>query len=139
MDHIGQFIQNHWQLSLAFVIISSLVFINEYLTMKKQGKSLSTEQAINLINNENAVVIDLRDQTMFKTGHIIGSIRASEDDFKSVKMDKYKEKPLILVCTRGIQAANIAKDLRSKNFTNPMILRGGIDAWKEAKLPLVKK
>ncbi|MDF1757998.1 MAG: rhodanese-like domain-containing protein [Legionellaceae bacterium] len=139
MDHLGQFIQNHWQLSLAFVILSFLVFINEYLEMRKQGKTLSAEQAVELINHENAVVIDLRDPAAFKAGHIIGSIRASEADFETAKMNKYKNKTIILVCNKGIQAAAVAKNIRTKEFTNPMVLNGGIEAWKTASLPIIKK
>ncbi|OGV33548.1 MAG: sulfurtransferase [Legionellales bacterium RIFCSPHIGHO2_12_FULL_35_11] len=139
MLQFGQFIQNHWQFSLAFVIISFLIFINEYLTLQKQAKSISSEQAIDMMNNQNAVIIDLREPGLYKSGHIIDSIRASEADFKSGKLDKYKNSPIILVCTRGIQAAAVAKDIRTKDFKNPMVLRGGLDAWKEDKLPLVKK
>lgn len=139
MDHIAQFIQNHWQLSLAFVVITSLIFINEYLSMKKQGKSVSPEQAIDLINHQNAIILDIRDAAAFKSGHIINSIRAAEADFNSTKMDKYKNKTTIIVCTRGIQAANLAKNLRTKGFTESMVLSGGIDAWKAAGLPLIKK
>lgn len=139
MGNISQFISNHWQLSVAFVIISILIFINEMLNAKKQGKSISPEQAVDLINNENALVVDLRDQVAFKSGHIISSIRASESDFDTAKMHKYKNKTIILVCNRGIQATNLAQKLKKQEYINPMVLSGGIDAWKAANLPLTKK
>lgn len=139
MEQFVQFIQSHWQLSVAFVVISSLIGINELLNLRKQGKTISPEEAINLINNANAAIIDLRDPNAFKTGHIIGAIRATEADFSTPRFDKYKNQDIILVCNRGIQAAIVAKNLRSQKFKNPMVLKGGIEAWKQVNLPLVKK
>ena len=57
-----------------------------------------------MINNENALVIDLRDRESFKKGHIIDSINATAEDFEQPKMNKYKNKTIILVCARGLQS-----------------------------------
>lgn len=139
MEQLGKFLQNHWQLSIAFIVISILILINELINQRKQGKSISPETAINYINNNDAVVLDLRDAAAFKAGHIIGAIRVSESDFATPKFSKYKNKDIVLVCARGIQAANVATKLRSQDFTNPMVLNGGIEAWRQANLPLIKK
>lgn len=139
MDQFVQFIQNHWQLGVAFVVISILIFINEFLNLRSQGKSISSEEVVNLINNGNVTVFDLRDPTAFKNGHIIGAIRATEADFSTPRFNKYKTQDLILVCDRGIQSANLAKTLRTQQYSKPMVLKGGLDAWKQTNLPLVKK
>ena len=76
MEHLGQFITNHWQLWLALVIILLLIFINELLTQKKRAKELSPADAVDMINHENAVVIDLRDAELYRAGHIINAIPA---------------------------------------------------------------
>ena len=138
MDLLGQFIINHWALWLALVVVLLLIFINEKLAQKKRAKELSPQTAVNLINNDNAVVIDLRDTDTFRKGHIIDSIRATADDFNQQRMDKYKEKPLILVCSRGLQSGPLAAKLKQQGFSQPMVLAGGIDAWQAADLPLIK-
>lgn len=138
MEQLGQFIINHWSLWLALVILLLIIFINELQTQKKRAKELSPQAAVNLINHENAVVIDLRDAEVFRSGHIIGAIRASVDDFNEQRMDKYKTKSLILVCARGLQSAPLATKLREQGFTQPMALAGGMAAWQTAELPLVK-
>ena len=138
MHLLGQFIINHWVLWLALVVVLLLIFINEKLAQTKRAKELSPQTAVNLINNDNAVVIDLRDTDTFRKGHIIDSIRATADDFNQQRMDKYKEKPLILVCARGLQSGSLAAKLRGQGFSQPMVLAGGIDAWKAADLPLIK-
>lgn len=134
MEHLGQFVLNHWQLCLAFVIILVLLFINEAMTQKRRGQELSPQAAVNLINHEDALILDLRDKEQFLSGHIIDSIQANADD----PMDKYKDKTLLLTCARGIQSAALAEKLRNQSFQKLFVLHGGIEAWKQAGLPLVK-
>jgi rhodanese-related sulfurtransferase len=139
MQQLAQFISNHWELWLALLGILVLIFINEIMAQKKRGKTLSPAAAIDMINRENAVVIDLREQDAFRAAHIIDSVRASADDFSQKRMEKYQQKPFILVCARGLQSAALASKLKAQGFIEPMVLAGGIAAWQEAGLPLVKK
>lgn len=136
---MGQFITHHWQLSVAFIIIFVIIFVNEYVSAQKQNKSVSVEQAIDQMNHHNATIIDIRSADLFKKGHILNAIRANEDDFKLPKMNQYKDKALIIVCSRGIQANLVATKLRAQGFTQTMVLAGGIEAWQNANMPLVKK
>jgi rhodanese-related sulfurtransferase len=138
MEHLGQFILNHWGLWLTFISLLIMVFINETLMQKKRGKSLTPAMAVDLINNENAVVVDLRDIDTFRSGHIINAIQASDNDFGKQRLQKYKESPVILVCARGLQSAQLATKLREQGFTKPMFLSGGMAAWIDTGLPTVK-
>ena len=140
MNHIGQFIINHWAQWLLFIIILLFIFINELLTQKKRAKELSPHAAVALINdNEQVVLIDLRDKESYRKGHIINSIQAGVEDFDQSKMDKYKSKTVILICPRGLQSRVVAAKLRSKGFLHPIVLAGGLSAWQNAGLPLIKK
>ena len=139
MDNISHFASRHWQLVVAFVVIFIVLMIYEYYSLKKAGKAISTAQAIEQINHFSAVVIDLRPAEIFKKGHIIGAIRATEADFRLPKMHQHKDKPVILVCTRGFESQKLAPKLASQGFSQLMTLEGGISAWQTAKLPLVKK
>ncbi|KTD08609.1 rhodanese-like domain-containing protein [Legionella jamestowniensis] len=138
MGQLWQFIINHWALWLALIIILLLVFINEAQAQKKRAKELSPQAAVDFINHKEAVIIDLRDVETFRKGHIVDAIRASQDDFDEQRMDKYKERPIILVCARGLQSTQLATKLREKGFSEPLVLSGGIAAWQAAELPLVK-
>ena len=138
MQQLGQFVIHHWALCLTVVSILVLIFINEWVSQKNNAKQLSAAAAVDLINHEDALVIDIRDQELFRAGHILDAIRASADDFNQQRMDKYKKKPLILVCSKGIQAAALATKLREQGFEQPFVLAGGLAAWQEASLPLVK-
>ncbi len=138
MEQLTQFAANHWQLWLSLLIILILIFVNELISQKKRGKELSTTAAVEMMNHHNAVVIDLRDSDAFRAGHIIDAIRASADDFNQKKMDKYKNKPIILVCARGLQSSALAVKLRAQGFTQPMTLAGGMAAWQTNNLPVIK-
>lgn len=138
MEHAGQFITNHWQLWLALVVVLLAIFINEFIAQKQRGKELSATAAVEMINHENAIIIDLRDAETFRAGHIIDAINATADDFSQQRMVKYKTKPIIFVCARGLQSAPLTAKLRTQGFTQPMVLAGGIAAWQAASLPLVK-
>lgn len=138
MEQLGQFIVNHWPLWLTLVIILALIALNERLTQKKRAKELTPQAAVNLINHDDAIVFDLREAEAFRNGHIIDAIRVTASDFNEQRMDKYKTKPLILVCARGLQSGPLATQLKQKGFEQPMVLAGGISAWQTAALPLVK-
>lgn len=138
-DNLGQFALRHWELVVAFGLIFTAIMIYEYYSLKKAGKAISTAQAIEQINHCSAVVIDLRPAEIFKKGHIIGAIRATESDFRLPKMQQYKDQPVILVCSRGLESQKMAPKLTAQGFSQLMTLEGGISAWQMAKLPVVKK
>jgi rhodanese-related sulfurtransferase len=138
MEQLTQFFSNHLGLWLTGFLILIFIFINEFIAFKKKAQELSPAQIVDLINNDNAVVIDLRDAETFKTGHIIDAVRVAPEDFNTPRMDKYKTKSIILVCAKGLQSAPLAVKLRQQGFTTPLVLSGGIAAWTTQGMPLVK-
>jgi len=138
MGHLGQFIINHWELWVALIVILLLIFINERMAQKNRAKEISPQEVVALINEDNATIFDLRDVENFRKGHIINAQRASADDFALPKMNSCKNKTIILVCANGQQSSPLAQKLRGQDFTNPLVLAGGMAAWQNADLPLVK-
>lgn len=138
MQQIEAFIINHWDLWLALIIILFLIFINERLTQKKRPPMLSAAGLVELMNQQDAVVVDIRDKELFHAGHIINAIRASAEDFETERMKQYQDKPIVLVCTKGLQAESLALTLRNKGYKNIMVLNGGMNTWSQASMPLVK-
>jgi rhodanese-related sulfurtransferase len=92
---------------------------------------------VDLMNDDKAVLIDIRDKETFKNGHILNSIQTNPEDFDTQKMSKYKNKPIVLICSKGIQSQSLASKIKTKGF-EPLVLGGGLDAWQNADLPLVK-
>lgn len=138
MNQLSQFVVHHWPLCVAFFVLLFIIVLNELMTYKTKATEITPQKAIDLINNEGAVIIDLREKEAFKKGHIIDSINAVAADFSQPKMSQYKDKHLILVCAKGQQAASVATTIRPLGF-KPSVLRGGFAAWQNDDLPLVKK
>ncbi len=138
MTEISNFIVNHWALSLALLLILVMIFLNEIYSQKQQGKALSAQALVDKMNSEDAQVFDLRDTQQFQKGHITGAQRVNADDFSQPRLTKYKNKPVILVCAKGLQSAPLAASLKTQGYTDVMILSGGMMSWTDAGLPLVK-
>lgn len=135
-NQLQEFVLHHWELWLALLVVLSLLLINEHITKKNGPQALSTAEAIDAINHQDAIVIDMREANAFQAGHVVGAKNHPGEPLG--KLEKYKDKPLILVCARGLQSSALAVKLRKQGFANVMILAGGITAWKTANLPLTK-
>jgi rhodanese-related sulfurtransferase len=133
------FVSHHWSLWLAFFAVLALVLLNERILQKQGPKNLSANAAVNAINHDKAIVLDMRDVEAFRQSHIVNAKNIPNANIDQTdKLEKYKTKPFILICTRGLQSSSLAVKLRKQGFTDVMVLTGGITAWKAASLPLVK-
>ena len=92
-----------------------------------------------MANSEDAVFVDIRDSKDFNAGHIANAVNIPFSALASRmnELDKYKDKPLILVCKSG-QTVNMAgKTLREKGF-NAVRMSGGMMEWSNQNLPVVR-
>ncbi len=69
-----QFAIRHWMLSLAFVIVLAAIFFEEARGKKSTKTHLTPTDAVNLINHEHAVILDVRAETKFKEGHLVNAV-----------------------------------------------------------------
>jgi len=139
MQDLEIFISTHWQLAYAFGAVLTALAIVEFLRSKRASSTIDTTRAVHLMNREHAVIIDTRAADTVRQGRIIDAIAISLNDLQpnSKKLEKYKSKPVILICNTDTEAQKTAAAL-SKQGYNSFALAGGIRSWKEAGLPLVK-
>lgn len=102
--------------------------------------NLGTTEAINLINRNHALVLDVRNDAEFAGGHIVDAKHIPLDKLaeRLTELNKYKDKPILVNCQRGARSAKACDILRKAGFTQVNNLQGGLDAWLAAKLPVVK-
>lgn len=102
--------------------------------------NLTTAEAINLINRSHAIVLDVRNDAEFANGHIVDAKHIPVDKLaeRLNELTKYKDKPILVNCQRGMRSAKACDILRKAEFTQVHNLQGGLDAWLAAKLPVVK-
>jgi len=103
------------------------------------GASVSTLQATLLINQQNALVLDVREGAEYEKGHMLNArnIALGELESRAGEIEKHKTKPVIVVCDDGNPSGRAAAALR-KGFEQVFTLSGGIGAWRQAGLPLEK-
>lgn len=138
MDNLVSFILHHWALSLAFVVVVIAIFVDEYRSKVGGSTGLLPSQLVTKINRETAAVLDIRQADAFRKGHIINAINIPGKDLMAnlKKLEKYRNKPLVLVCQSGMEAVKKAALLKKQGFDELYILKGGMDAWKKEGLPL---
>jgi rhodanese-related sulfurtransferase len=138
MDQLFAFISNHPFLVGAFVVLLALFIRNE---MSRGGAAVSAQELVQLVNNEGAVVVDLRDKGDFEAGHIVDSINIpfANIEARLGELDKYKDKPVVLACKMGQHSGSAGTQLRKAGFEQVSRLRGGIADWRAQNLPVVKK
>lgn len=126
--------------SIALVGLTIAIIGNEVSRLLRGYKSLVPAQVTALINQENALVVDLRPYADFQKGHIAGSknVLMSQFDPESKQLAPAKVLPIVLVCQSGMTVAGAAKRLKKAGFERVHVLDGGIAAWQQAELPLVK-
>lgn len=138
MHQVVEFVGNHWFLFVALIIIAGLLAYN--LIVGNKG-SIEPLQATEMINRQDAAVIDVRPAADFWQGHIINATNIPMNGFKNqlATLNKLKGKPIIINCRSGASSSLACGQLRKAGFEEVYNLRGGIMAWESAGLPLTKK
>ena len=140
MDRLLEFAQQNLMLSLVLAGLTLALVVTEVMRLFRGFKAVSPAQLTELINRENALVVDLRGQGDFEKGHIIGArhVLPSQVDPEGKLLAKAKESPVVLVCAVGVTASATAQKLVKAGFKKVSVLDGGIGAWTGAGLPLAK-
>ena len=102
--------------------------------------NVSATEAVMLMSRSKPLILDVRDATEFASGHIQGAknIPMAELAGRIKEIEKFKDKPVLVHCQRGMRAKSACSILRAQQFSQLSNLQGGLDTWVEAKLPLIK-
>jgi rhodanese-related sulfurtransferase len=102
--------------------------------------NISPTEAVMLMSRSKPLVLDVRDKAEFDAGHIQGAkhVPLAELPNRIKELEKFKEKPVLVHCQKGMRAKTACTILRGQQFTKLHQLQGGLAAWQEAKLPVVK-
>ncbi|HEY6131713.1 MAG TPA: rhodanese-like domain-containing protein [Halioglobus sp.] len=131
-----EFLTQQWILAAALMVAAAMLIVYE---SRKSGPSLSPQQAINIVNAEEGVFVDLRETAEFRKGHIVSAINipAAKLPERMVELDKYKDKPIVLVCKMGQQSGAAGKQLKAANYPKVYKMTGGMMEWGTLQLPTV--
>jgi rhodanese-related sulfurtransferase len=133
------FVQNNIFL-IAIAFISGAMLLWPMVRRGAAGPSVNTLEATQLINRQDAVVIDVREADDYAKGHVLGArnVPLSQFETRVADLEKHKAKPVIVYCESGNRAGTAQATLRAKGFEQAFNLSGGVGAWQQAGLPMEK-
>lgn len=137
IEQLFEFVGNHFILVGMFVALLFAFLVNEG---KQGGAAITASNLVTLINKQDALVVDVRDQKDFKQGHISGAVNIpySSLESRAPELDDHKDKPVVIVCKMGQHSGAAGRKLKALGFQDVRRLSGGISEWTAASLPLVK-
>jgi rhodanese-related sulfurtransferase len=141
MDQLITFTSNNIILVGAIVLIS-LMLLHSFVGEKLRGySSVSPTQSTLMINREDALILDVRENNEYSEGHIINSVHIPLSNLKTRLSDieKHKTQKVIVACRSGHRSSQACVTLKKAGFEQVFNLSGGVMAWGSANLPLIKK
>ncbi|HEY2255198.1 MAG TPA: rhodanese-like domain-containing protein [Variovorax sp.] len=133
-----KFIVDNWLLIL--IALSSGGMLAWPMVRGANAGSLTAQGAVQLINRQRAVVVDVREPEEFAAGHVTGAknVPLNELEQKLPAAVKNKSLPLLLVCASGARAQRAVATARKLGYEQAQAVAGGLKSWKDANLPLEK-
>ena len=140
MEQFPEFVANHLFLFSLLIGILMLLLWNLFGNTVSGIRVITPMEVTRMMNHENAVVLDIRSEKDFSGGHILNAINIPADKLQDRKPDleRFKDKPVIITCRFGSDSSRAARILKSFAIDNVHCLKGGIQAWSQANLPLTR-
>lgn len=139
MDRLLEYVNNHPFLAGAAVLAVVVVLGYELRRRANAAAAVSPGTAVRMMN-DGAVLLDVRSANQFKDGHISGarSLPADQITDGAAVLDRLRDKAVIACCESGVTSAAAARTLTRLGFKQVYNLRGGLAAWRQDNLPVVK-
>ncbi len=138
LQHLPEFIGNHLMLAMVFAVLLVTLIGSEVAQLFRGYKELTPAAMTQLINRENALLIDLSSIQDYAKGHIVGAkhVALSQFDPENKELAAVKDLHVALYCKTGQTSAQAAARLVKAGFKHVYSLSGGSNAWVQADLPL---
>ena len=141
MPQLLEFFHNHTLLFAAGGVVLVLLIANEMTASLFGEVRINAPDAVRLINDRDAVIVDLRPAGEFKRGHLLNAINLpfAKIEERASEIGKDKAHPVLLYCALGSMASQAALKLKKHGYTEVYPLKGGLNAWTGANLPVTAK
>ena len=135
-----QYLQNNiWTIVIA--IMSGMMLFWSFFGNRLRGiKDVDIVEALQLINHKNALVLDVREESEYKSGHILNAkwIPLGKLSERTGELERYREQDIVVVCRSGNRSSSASAMLVKKGFARAVNMSGGVMAWQKSNLPLEK-
>lgn len=140
LARLPEFASAHPFLVFGFVGVLLALLYGEFTRLTRGYTALTPAGLTQLINKDNALVVDVSAIADYEQGHVPGArhVAISQFDPESKELAKVRELPVAVVCKTGSVSGQAAKRLRKAGFIKVFWLDGGTTTWKDAQMPLAK-
>ncbi|HHH89299.1 MAG TPA: rhodanese-like domain-containing protein [Aliiroseovarius sp.] len=140
MQQLLTFVSHNLMLFGALAVILALLAHNLFGSSLRGYKTTTPAEAIQLINHEDALVLDVREDGEYRNGHILNALHIPQNHLQDRldELEKHKDRAIIVSCRSGSRSAQACALLKKQGFDPVYNLSGGVMAWQSANLPLVK-
>lgn len=137
MEAYLSFFMQHWILSSLFLVLLVVFLVNEWLHRSYGVPKISNQELVDILNHMGGVVIDIRSEAKFAKGHILGAHNFPQAQLQERPnvLNKYKSKPVIVVCEAGNDAPKTCDLLKKQGFEKLYSLNNGMQGWVQDNLP----
>jgi rhodanese-related sulfurtransferase len=136
-----EFVQkNIWLVMIA--VVSGVMLVWPLIAKRfSSTKEVGVTDAVQLINRQDAVIVDVREPAEFKSGHIPNArnIPLGQVGDRLKELEKFKARPILLACATGNRSATAGSTLHKAGFGQVFSLAGGMGAWQQASMPVEKE
>jgi len=135
-----EFVRHNIWLFLAAVLSGGFLIWPLIAKRLSGAREVGAVEAVQLINRRDAVVLDVREPGEFDGGHIAGAknFPVGAIEKRAGDLARFREKPVLIVCATANRSHAAFNVLRKLGFVDVHILSGGMNAWRQASLPLEK-
>jgi thiosulfate sulfurtransferase len=102
----------------------------------EQFAHISVKDTQQKLEQENARVVDIRDEQSFAAGHIEGSVHLTNGRLQPFMAQTEFTTPVIVCCYHGVSSQQAAQFLIHQGFDEVYSMDGGFEAWRQA-MPFV--
>ena len=134
------FAGDNQMLVMIFVGLTLAIVYTEFSRLTSGFKAVDPAGLTALVNRQDALVVDVSAAAEFEKGHIAGAknVQMSQFDADNKVLAKVRDLPVVVACRSGAASSGAAKKLVKAGFKQVYWLDGGVAAWQQASLPLVK-
>ncbi|MBI5279041.1 MAG: rhodanese-like domain-containing protein [Burkholderiales bacterium] len=132
-----KFIMDNWMLIMvAFASGAMLV----WPAARGRGAGAPPNVVVQMINREKAIIVDVGETEEFAAGHLGGArnVPVGQLEQRLPEVAKNKALRLVFVCATGARANRAVGIAEKLGYEKAIALAGGLNAWKEANLPVEK-
>ena len=123
---------------IAIAFASGAMLVWPLVQGRTSGPSLDTLGATRMINDSHAVVLDIRETAEFAAGHLPNAKNIPMGELEKRVAELPANKPVLVCCNSGARAGRAVSVLRGAGREQVFTMAGGLQAWRQAGLPVVK-